>query len=149
MLEAVYVCHLSSCILYKHYRIQINEANIYKLKVYRAKLIYFISFQLFHPFYHLNNNVCNPATIVPVLRQDLDFHGICGSGERYICLCFVDIGGICDDQFTITQKKMEMNSIQHWLSHGIVYLRNNSWGLEYILILPQVGPLCQIFYPER
>ena len=28
----------------------------------------------FHPFYHLNNNVCNPATIVPVLRQDLDFH---------------------------------------------------------------------------
>jgi hypothetical protein len=38
---------VSSCILYKHYRIQINEANIYKLKVYRAKLIYFISFQLY------------------------------------------------------------------------------------------------------
>ena len=38
---------MSSCILYKHYRIQINEANIYKLKVYRAKLIYFISFQLY------------------------------------------------------------------------------------------------------
>jgi hypothetical protein len=72
---------VSSCILYKHYRIQINEANIYKLKVYRAKLM------------------CNPATIVPVLRQDLDFHGICGSGERYICLCFVDIGGICCMKF--------------------------------------------------
>jgi hypothetical protein len=43
----------------------------------------------------------NLATIVPVLWQDLDFHGICGSGERYICLCFVDIGEICDDQFTI------------------------------------------------
>jgi hypothetical protein len=40
------------------------------------------------------------------------------------------------------KKKMEMNSIQHGLSHGIVYLRNNSWGLEYILILPRVGPLC-------
>ena len=38
---------VSSCILYKHYRIQINEANIYKLKVYRAKLINFISFQLY------------------------------------------------------------------------------------------------------
>ena len=55
----------------------------------------------FHPFYHLNNNMFNSAIIVPVLRQDLDFHGICGSSERYICLCFVDIGGICDDQFTI------------------------------------------------
>jgi hypothetical protein len=28
-------------------------------------------------------------------------------------------------------------------------LRNNSLGLEYILILPRVGPLCQIFYHER
>jgi hypothetical protein len=24
----------------------------------------------------------NSATIVPVLRQDLDFHGICGSSNR-------------------------------------------------------------------
>ena len=48
----------------------------------------------------------------------------------------------CRDQ---QKKKMEMNSIQHWLSHGIVYLRNNSWGLEYILILPRVGPLCRYF----
>ena len=29
------------------------------------------------------------------------------------------------------------------------YLRNNSWGLEYILTLPRVDPLCQIFYHER
>ena len=28
----------------------------------------------------------------------------------------------------------------------MLYFRNNSCGLEYILILPQVGPLCQIFY---
>jgi hypothetical protein len=38
---------MSSCILYKHYRIQINGANIYEVIVYRAILIYFISFQLY------------------------------------------------------------------------------------------------------
>ena len=31
----------------------------------------------------------------------------------------------------------------------ICQLRNNSWGLEYIWILPRVDPLCQIFYHER
>jgi hypothetical protein len=38
---------MSSCILYKYYRIQINGANINEVAVYRAKLIYFISFQLY------------------------------------------------------------------------------------------------------
>jgi hypothetical protein len=31
--------------------------------------IFLLLVPTFHPFYHLNNNVCNPATIVPVLRQ--------------------------------------------------------------------------------